>query len=199
MKLVVGLGNPGPRYERTRHNVGFMMVDQLHRQHQFAEFRDKFSGVCSKGSIGSTDVALLKPMTFMNESGRSVQAALAFYHINATAEETLVLHDELDLAFGEIRLKAAGGHAGHNGLRSIISSCGADFSRLRFGIGRPPTDFRGEVADYVLSEFDSTERSQCDALVQKASDVVIDWLDHGQLAMNRANTRPRRNTGPAIS
>ena len=141
MKLVVGLGNPGPRYERTRHNVGFMVVDQLRRQHRFAEFRDKFSGECSKGSIGSTDVALLKPMTFMNESGRSVQAALAFYHINANAEETLVLHDELDLPFGDIRLKAAGGHAGHNGLRSIISSCGADFSRLRFGIGRPPQIF----------------------------------------------------------
>jgi PTH1 family peptidyl-tRNA hydrolase len=171
----------------------------LHRQHRFAEYRDKFSGLSAKGLIGSADVALLKPMTFMNESGRSVQAALAFYHVGAEAEETLVIHDELDLAFGEIRLKAGGGHAGHNGLRSIISNCGAEFSRTRFGIGRPPANFRGEVADFVLSEFDSDERPQCDALIRKASDVVLDWLDHGRLAMNRVNTRPRRNSGPAAS
>ena len=197
MKLVVGLGNPGPRYARTRHNGGFLVVDALARAGAFPEWREKFSGELTKGrlSIGGSaeDVALLKPMTYMNDSGRSVQAAVAFFHVAAQGgAELIVVHDELDLAFADVRLKVGGGHAGHNGLRSIIGALGADFARVRVGIGRPPPEFRGEVADFVLQDFDPVEAASVGDVVAKAAKAALRWVEKGPLAANETNARGRK-------
>lgn len=191
MKLVVGLGNPGPRYARTRHNVGFMTADKLRGDRGFPDFKEKFSGVFAKGSIGGEDVVLLEPMTFMNESGKSVQAAVAFFHVDVKSE-LLVLHDELDIPFGDVRMKVGGGHAGHNGLRSIIAAIGPDFARVRIGIGRPPAGFRGEVADFVLQAFDADESIALADLVARASDATTRWVKDGVVAATKAtNTRDK--------
>ena len=135
MFLVVGLGNPGAEYARNRHNIGFMAADEIVRRHGFSAWRNRFQGETAEGRIGSEKVLVLKPMTFMNESGRSVVQAALFYKI--LPEDIIVIHDELDLAGGRIRVKTGGGHAGHNGLRSIQAHIGPDFHRLRMGIGHP--------------------------------------------------------------
>jgi PTH1 family peptidyl-tRNA hydrolase len=193
VKLVVGLGNPGSRYARTRHNVGFLVVEELARAASCPEWREKFSGEFTKGRIDGEDVVLLKPQTFMNDSGRSVQAAVAFFHVAAQGGAELVLvHDELDLPFADVRLKVGGGHAGHNGLRSIISVLGADFARVRVGIGRPPPDFRGEVADFVLQDFDPTEAASVGDVVKKSVQAVRRWVEKGPLAANETNARGRK-------
>src|SRR4051812_21182127 len=167
MLLVVGLGNPGKEYAAHRHNVGFMAVDELASRVRAVSFRDKFSGEYAKAEIAGEPAILLKPMTFMNESGRSVQPAMAFFKV--APKDLIVLHDELDLPFGDVRLKMGGGHAGHNGLRSIMASVGnGDFGRVRVGIGRPPPGFRGDVADYVLSGFDPVERASLPDLLKRA-------------------------------
>lgn len=191
MLLVVGLGNPGREYAAHRHNVGFMAVTELAHRVSADPFREKFSGELARAEIAKDSAILLMPMTYMNLSGRSVQAAMAFYKI--APAELLVLHDELDIAFGEVRLKMGGGHAGHNGLRSIIEHIGtADFGRVRIGIGRPPPGFRGEVASYVLSGFDATERAALPDLVKKAGDAVLDVARRGfAAAMNARNTKPK--------
>ncbi len=191
MWLIVGLGNPGREYASHRHNVGFMVIDELARRVRADSFRDKFSAQYAKAEIEGQAAILLKPETFMNLSGRSVQPAMAFFKVQPS--ELLVIHDELDLPFGELRLKLGGGHAGHNGLRSIMSSIGpGDFGRLRFGIGRPPAEFRGDVANYVLSSFDAVERATLPDLLTKASDAVLDVCRRGfSAAMNARNTRPK--------
>ena len=191
MLLVVGLGNPGSSYASHRHNVGFMAVDELARRVSADPFREKFSGEWARAEIAGEPAILLKPQTYMNESGRSVQPAMAFFKI--TPAELVVLHDELDLPFGDVRLKQGGGHAGHNGLRSIMASAEGEFARVRLGIGRPPVAFRGEVADYVLSAFDPTERAALPDLLKKASDSVLDIARRGLgPAMNARNTRPKK-------
>ncbi|WP_437658739.1 aminoacyl-tRNA hydrolase [Sorangium sp. So ce1182] len=191
MLLVVGLGNPGKEYAAHRHNVGFMAVDALADEVRADPFREKFSGVHAKAEIAGQPAILLKPMTYMNESGRSVQPALAFFKIAPSG--LIVLHDELDLPFGTVRLKVGGGHAGHNGLRSIISHCGTgNFGRVRLGIGRPPAGFRGEVADYVLSGFDAVERAGLPDCLKQAVQSVLEVAARGfEAAMNVRNTRPR--------
>jgi PTH1 family peptidyl-tRNA hydrolase len=196
MLLVVGLGNPGREYAAHRHNVGFMAVDELARRVKADPFRDKFSGELSRAEIAGEPAILLKPMTFMNESGRSVQPAMAFFKI--AAEEVIVLHDELDIPFGDVRLKQGGGHAGHNGLRSLMACVDGDFGRVRLGIGRPPPGFRGEVADFVLSGFDPAERAELPDLVKKAGDSVLDVARRGfAAAMKDRNTRPKKPPPPA--
>ena len=196
MKLVVGLGNPGPKYARNRHNVGFMVVDQLRSLAGFPDWREKFSGEFTKGSVAGEDVVLLKPMTYMNDSGRSVQAAAAFFHVGRDAEsEMLVIHDELDVPFGEVRLKIGGGHAGHNGLRSMMDVLGGAFARVRVGIGRPPPAFRGDVADFVLQDFDSLEAATLPDIVNKSADAARQWIDKGATAMNTTNVRPKKPRG----
>lgn len=152
MKLIVGLGNPGEKYRHNRHNIGFRAVDALNPDDNW---REKFSGLTQKISTGGNDVVLLKPQTFMNLSGDSVQAASKFYKI--APKDILVIHDELDLPLGKIKLKAGGGHAGHNGLRSIIAHIGAEFERLRIGINHPGD--KSLVSHYVLSDFNKSEEA----------------------------------------
>lgn len=187
MKLVVGLGNPGPKYAANRHNIGFMLVDRLAARLSAGAFRDKFSG--SFVRISSPDVVLLKPMTFMNLSGESVQQAMTFFKVELS--DVIVVHDELDLAFAECRLKMNGGTAGHNGLKSMLQNCGGDgFARMRMGIGRPRS---GEVAGYVLSDFSSSERAELPDVLDHAALGVESVLSRGiQAAMNAFNTREKK-------
>jgi PTH1 family peptidyl-tRNA hydrolase len=195
MLLIVGLGNPGREYASHRHNVGFMAVDELARRVSADAFREKFSGELARCEIAGEPAILLKPQTYMNESGRSVQAAMTFFKV--APKELVVLHDELDLAFGEVRLKQGGGHAGHNGLRSIMSVGAGDFCRVRVGIGRPPPGFRGEVADFVLSSFDATERAALPDMLKKVGDSILDIARRGfDAAMNARNTRPKPPKAP---
>ncbi len=191
MLLIVGLGNPGKKYERNRHNVGFMAVDELRSSLGLPDYREKFSAFWTKGD----DVALLKPQTFMNLSGDSIQPCAAFLKVKPA--DILVVHDELDLPFGEVRLKAGGGHAGHNGLRSTIERLGSpEFLRVRIGIGRPPPGFRGDVADYVLQDFDTSERAELPDVVARALAAVKKVITEGaQAAMNVVNQKaPPRNS-----
>jgi len=194
--LVVGLGNPGKKYERNRHNVGFMAVEHLARTHGMPDFKEKFSGVWTKGeiSVGSTryPVALLKPGTFMNLSGDCVQPAAAFLKVEP--KSVIVVHDELDLPWRDVRLKMGGGHAGHNGLRSLIDRLGTpDFVRVRVGVGRPPPGFKGDVADYVLQNFDSMETVELPEVIDRACAAIEAVVAKGaQAAMNALNAKPAK-------
>jgi PTH1 family peptidyl-tRNA hydrolase len=149
MLLLVGLGNPGAKYAGNRHNVGFIVADAIQRKYRFSSFRAKFDGEIAEGDIGAERVLLLKPMTYMNDSGRSVAAALRFYKLDLA--DLVVLHDEIDLAPGRIRMKLGGGIAGHNGLRSIAAHLGPDFWRVRIGVGHPGD--KALVSGYVLGDF----------------------------------------------
>jgi PTH1 family peptidyl-tRNA hydrolase len=182
VKLVAGLGNPGPKYAGHRHNVGFMLVDELARAWGAEAFREKWSGQYARVRRGGEEVVLLKPQTFMNLSGESIQKALAFFKI--VPSDLIVVHDELDLPFGTFKLKLGGGSAGHNGLKSIVQHCGPDFVRLRIGIGRPPR--RG--VEHVLSDFSRQECQDLPAVLERASFAVADIVDRGvQAAMNLHN------------
>lgn len=149
MWLLVGLGNPGAQYSQNRHNIGFMAVDEIIRRHDFSDGGKKFQAFVASGVIGSEKVLTLKPQTYMNLSGQSVQAAAAFYKI--PTDRIIVFHDELDLAPGKLRMKFAGGAAGHNGLRSIDEHLGQDYWRVRLGVGHPGD--RDRVSGHVLSDF----------------------------------------------
>ncbi len=174
--LVVGLGNPGREYARNRHNVGFMVVDELARR-AGGGWRAKFSGELAEVRIDAHRVALLKPQTFMNDSGRSVQAAAAFFKLEPDA--ILVIHDEGDLPAGRLQLRLGGGLAGHNGLRSVAERLGSpEFMRLRVGVGRPGRGDRRSLSDYVLSDFAPDEDAA--ALAARAADAV-ETLDTGGL------------------
>jgi PTH1 family peptidyl-tRNA hydrolase len=173
--LVGGLGNPGPGYERTRHNLGWLVADELARRHG-GSFRSKFSGRLAEFRIEGNRVALLKPETYMNESGRSLAAAARFF--KADPERLLVVHDDVDLEPGRLQARSGGGLAGHNGLRSIASALGTqDFLRLRIGVGRPGRGDRRSVSDYVLSSFEPEE--DVDGLVGRSADAVESILRDG--------------------
>ena len=166
--LVVGLGNPGREYERTRHNVGWLVADELARRHG-GSFRSKFSGRVADVRVDGRRLALLKPETYMNESGRSVGAAARFYKV--PPEQTLLVHDDVDLEEGRLQARLGGGLAGHNGLRSIAQHLGTnDFLRLRIGVGRPGRGDPRPVADYVLSPFEP--HVDVDELVTRAAGAV---------------------------
>ena len=154
MRLIVGLGNPGKKYENNRHNIGFLILDALAEANGFAPWRSKFQGQITDGTIPAGKALLLKPETFMNLSGDAVQAAVKFYKLQPS--DVLVIHDELDLPPGKVKLKKGGGHAGHNGLRSITNHIGADFWRLRVGIGHPGD--KNKVSNYVLSDFSKSDQ-----------------------------------------
>ncbi len=149
MLLVVGLGNPGPGHAGNRHNIGFMAADAIVRRHGLGRFRNKFHGEIAAGAAAARRVLVLKPLTYMNDSGRSVLSAATFHKI--PPEDILVLHDEIDLAAGKVRVKRGGGHAGHNGLRSIDAHMGPDFRRVRLGVGHPGD--KGRVKSHVLRNF----------------------------------------------
>jgi len=159
--LLVGLGNPGPKYERNRHNIGYMAVDEIVRRHSFAPYRVRFQSLTAEGSLGGGKVLAMKPTTFMNESGRAVGEAMRYYKL--TPDDVLVIHDELDLAAGKIRVKKGGGLAGHNGLRSIDAHIGKEFYRLRVGIGHPGDKDR--VHGHVLSDFSKAELAMFEKIV----------------------------------
>jgi PTH1 family peptidyl-tRNA hydrolase len=184
--LVAGLGNPGREYAATRHNVGFMVADELARRHG-ASFRSKFSGDVADLRLDGR-VGLLKPQTFMNESGRSVGAAVRFYKV--APEALLVVHDEVDLEPGRLQVRLGGGLAGHNGLRSVAQQLGtSEFLRVRVGVGRPERGDPRPVADFVLSPF--TADVDVDNLVARAADAVEAVATEGlEAAQQRFNERP---------
>ncbi len=168
MLLFVGLGNPGPEYALNRHNIGFMAVDAIVRRHSFSPWRSKFHGEVSEGTIGTEKVVALKPMTYMNDSGRSVAACASFYKIEP--KDFVVFHDELDLDPGRLKVKIGGGHAGHNGLRSIQAHLGPDFRRIRMGIGHPGAKER--VTGWVLGNFAKVDRDWLEPLLGDVADAA---------------------------
>lgn len=181
MKLLVGLGNPGNEYTDTRHNAGFMVVDEVRLAAGMAAWKAGFKGLVAKGKVAGEDVVLLKPQTFMNLSGASVQAAMAFYKV--AAKDVLVVHDELDIPLAQVKFKVGGGDAGHNGLKSITGALGtAEYARLRFGIGRPV--HKAQVSDYVLHRFDADEALVVDERVKWLATNMGGLLadPHGTLA-----------------
>lgn len=197
MILVVGLGNPGPRYALTRHNAGFLVIDALSltplaKGRRVAAFQGRFEGSYAELELAGQRVGLLKPETFMNASGRSVRAALA--GLQLAPEALLVIHDELDIPCGELRLKAGGGDGGHRGLRSISAELGTpNYGRLRVGIGRPPPDFQGDIADFVLQAASAEEQAGLASVLERASEVVESVVSDGlSQAMNRTNQRTVR-------
>jgi PTH1 family peptidyl-tRNA hydrolase len=186
MLLIVGLGNPGDSYQNNRHNVGFMAADAIADAHGFGPVRTRFRGHVREGSLagkgGSRKVLLLKPMTFMNDSGTSVQEAMAFHKI--ALDDVFVIYDELDLAPGKVRVKRDGGNAGHNGLRSISTHAGNAYWRIRLGIGHPGDKAR--VQGYVLGNFSKDERLWLEPLLKAVADAAPRLADHDDTGfMNR--------------
>jgi PTH1 family peptidyl-tRNA hydrolase len=187
VQLIVGLGNPGAQYERTRHNAGFWLVERLATQcGAVFKAERRYQAELAQAALGGQRVTLLKPTTFMNASGSSVGAYANYFRIPLQA--VLVAHDDLDLAPGTVRLKRGGGHGGHNGLRDITATLGADFARLRIGIGHPGTG--GDVVAYVLGIPSAADRTAIDAAVTRAVDTMPLIVDgRFDLAMNRLNRR----------
>jgi PTH1 family peptidyl-tRNA hydrolase len=177
MKLLVGLGNPGAQYEGNRHNIGFMAIDSIAQTHGISQFRSKHQGLSAEGSIAGEKVILLKPQTFMNRSGDSVQQVAKFYKIDVA--DVIVLYDELDLAAGKVRVKVGGGNGGHNGLRSIDPQIGLNYKRVRLGIGHPGKE---NVTHHVLGDFAKADHIWLDPLfdaIGKHIDMLIKGDDSG--------------------
>ena len=194
MKLFTGLGNPGAKYAGNRHNIGFMAVDRIATDHGFGPWKPAFKGLLAEGRLGDEKVLLVKPQTFMNLSGESIQAALSFYKL--TPADLTVFHDELDLAPGKMRLKQGGGHAGHNGLRSIHGHLGDDYARIRLGIGHP--GHKDAVAAYVLHDFAKADQNWLEELLRGISEGAEALAaGDGQKFMNAVSLRtapPRSST-----
>ena len=166
MIVLAGLGNPGGKYRNNRHNIGFMAVDEIVRRHGFSSWRRKFQGEIAEGRFGTEKVLALKPQTFMNESGQCVGELMRFYDLDP--DRLIVMHDELDLPPGKMRTKTGGGHSGNNGMRSIIAHIGADFHRVRLGIGHP--GHKHLVASYVLRDFAKADQGWLEDLISAMAD-----------------------------
>lgn len=181
--MIVGLGNPGAKYAATRHNIGFMVIDELGSTIDGSS-RERFQGALLETRRNDELLVLLKPLTFMNNSGISVSQTAKWYKV--PPERILIIYDDLDLPFGTIRLRARGSAGGHNGLASVIQHLGtSEVPRLRIGIGRPT---KGSTVNYVLSRFSATEREALPAIIERAVQAANDWLDEGiEVAMNRHN------------
>ena len=196
MLLFVGLGNPGGKYAANRHNIGFMAVDRIAEDHGFGPWKAKFQGEISEGRLGAERIVLLKPATFMNLSGQSVGEAMRFYKMEP--DEVTVFHDELDLAPGKVRVKTGGGHAGHNGLRSIHQHIGTEYHRIRLGIGHP--GHKDRVSGYVLSDFAKADQDWLDDVLRGLSDGAEDLAagDNGKF-LNAIGLRmnPQHSATPA--
>ena len=167
MRLLVGLGNPGPKYARTRHNIGFMAVDEIVRRHSFGPWRARFQGQCAEAVVDDEKVIALKPETWMNNSGRAVGEAVRFFKL--APGDVTVIHDDIDLAAAKVRFKVGGGHAGHNGLRDIDAHIGKDYARVRLGIGHPGTS--DDVHDHVLDEFSKADMAWVTPLIDAVSEA----------------------------
>ena len=187
MKLIVGLGNIGKEYDETRHNAGFMTVDRFAEKHAFEFNKQKFDAMIADGIINGERVILAKPTTYMNESGRSVRQIVDFYKLDP--EDVLIVHDDMDLATGRLRLRQKGSAGGHNGIKSIIAHLGTEkFKRLRIGIDHP---VKQKVVDWVLTRFSSDQRTEFDVGMNEAVDAIDDWLENDDFmkTMNRFNKR----------
>lgn len=168
MILLVGLGNPGEKYARQRHNIGFMAVDEIIRRHNFSPERKRFQGLICEGNLDDVKALILKPQTYMNESGRAVGEAMRFYKLNPS--DVVVMHDELDLPAAKVRIKTGGGAAGNNGIRSIASHIGPDFRRLRIGIGHPGD--RARVSGHVLGDFAKADKAWLEPLLDAIAEAA---------------------------
>ena len=197
MKLFVGLGNPGAKYARNRHNIGFMAVDRIAQDHGFGPWKSKFQAEIAEGRLGREKVLLIKPQTFMNRSGQSVGEAMRFYKLDST--DVTVFHDELDLAPGKVRVKAGGGHAGHNGLRSIHEHISPAYDRVRLGIGHPGR--KEMVSPYVLGDFAKADADWLEDVLRGVADGAGSLADgEGGKFMNAVALRtapPRSSKSPA--
>ncbi len=198
MKLLVGLGNPGAKYARNRHNVGFMAVDAIARAYGFGPWRKRFHAETAEGRIADEPCLIVKPMTFMNESGRAVGEAMRFYKL--APWDLFVFHDEIDLPPGKMRVKGGGSHAGHNGLRSLDQHIGPQFYRVRIGVGHPGS--REQVAGYVLHDFAKADQAWLEPLLQAICDALPElvqendgrFMNQVSLAMRRATAKPEAKT-----
>ncbi|CDO04925.1 Peptidyl-tRNA hydrolase [Oceanobacillus picturae] len=174
MKCIVGLGNPGKKYKDTRHNAGFMVIDELLRRHGWSLNKSKFNADYAMETLNGNKMLLVEPQTYMNLSGDAIRPLLDYYSIDV--EDVLIIYDDLDLPPGKIRLRQKGGHGGHNGIRSTISHLGTkEFKRIRIGVGRPTTPV--PVVDYVLGQFHKAEQSDVQQSIEKAADACELWLD----------------------
>lgn len=185
--LVVGLGNPGPEYAASRHNAGFLVVEEIQRRGGQGRWKKQWDGSVAEAKIGGKQIWLLRPMTYMNLSGRAV--ARAVRHLDVPTSGVLVVHDEVDVEFGQVKVKKGGGDAGHRGLQSVIGALGSrEFPRVRVGVGRGG----GDTADWVLEEFSRAERQLLGGVIERAADAVETVVSAGvTAAMNRFNTRRR--------
>ncbi len=185
MWVIAGLGNPGSKYATSRHNIGFMVLDRLAERWSVSTRSKKFSSQFGQGQVGDTRALLAKPQTYMNCSGDALQPMAAYHKVPPS--RVLVIHDELDLPFGTVRVKLGGGHAGHNGLRSIGARLGgSEYPRIRVGIARPSSG--GDVTGYVLGSFSSAERPELDAVIDRSCDAIERVLGEGVVAaMNAIN------------
>lgn len=175
MRLIVGLGNPGRSYARHRHNFGFCVVDELARRHDIRMKKRAFDAITGKGAIDGIEVMLVKPQTYMNRSGYSVGPLFGYF--KCAPQDLIVVHDDIDLELGRLKLAMGAGHGGHNGVRSIVEELGfKDFYRVRMGIGRPPASM--DPADYVLQPFAKDEREQSAETIGRAADVIEDLMRH---------------------
>ena len=192
MKILIGLGNPGSKYNETRHNIGFTIIDSFANAYSFPTWKKQFDAYISTHTLSYIDpttkttksekVAIAKPQTFMNLSGKTVQALKTFY--KSPSEDVIVIHDELSLPFGTVRCKRNGGHAGHNGLRDISSRIGSEYHRLRFGINRPPEGW--DTANYVLAKWNKDEQTSLQTYVDHSIDMLYSWCFEGiDITMNR--------------
>jgi PTH1 family peptidyl-tRNA hydrolase len=193
LRLVVGLGNPGAKYAATRHNIGFRVLERLAADFAIELGREKFSAGFGRGRIEGQEVVLAKPMAYMNRSGLPVRSLAEFFRISS--RDMVVVHDDIDLAYGRIKIKEKGGHGGHNGVRSLIDAFGGgEFTRLRVGIGRSETVGQA-VADYVLDHFTRDETAALPEVIERARDAVVTILCKGtKIGMNQFNTKPVRRT-----
>jgi len=189
MMLVVGLGNPGKEYTLTKHNVGFLVVDELGKRVGIDIKKNKFQSLYGEGFLEGNKILLLKPQTYMNRSGGAVSSASDFYKI--PPENIIVIHDEMDISFGRIMIKPGGGSAGNKGIKSIISSLGSkDFIRVRIGIGKP--NAKSDGANHVLSNFSKSESTMVEESIQTAADAVLEIINNGlEKAMNKYNVKSK--------
>lgn len=210
MKLLVGLGNPGKKYDRNRHNIGFMAIEEIARVHQFAPWRSRFKGQFSEGLIEGEKCLLLKPQTYMNLSGEAVREAVQFYKIDP--EDVIVFHDEIDIHAAKVKVKSGGGNAGHNGLKSISQHVSNDYQRVRLGVGRPAD--KSQVANFVLKDFAKADEAWLSEALstigrhvgllvkERNSDFIKQFSDDLQeftTSSSKAETKPRQQGGSARS